>query len=119
MTQNHGGKREGAGRKNAAKTILAQTINEKAAQYGDDAIAVMVSLMNDIETPANVRLAAASSLLDRGFGKPKIQVDVTGDIGFVDKSELDARYKQNLDRTAELARVTQERIELLKAGTLH
>jgi len=26
MTQNHGGKREGAGRKNAAKTILAQTM---------------------------------------------------------------------------------------------
>jgi hypothetical protein len=115
----HGGKRAGAGRKTAAKTLLTQTINEKAAQYGDDAIAVMVTLMNDSKTPENVRLAAANSLLDRGFGKPKIQVDVTGDIGFVDKEELDRRYQKNMAKTAEMALVTQERIKLLKKGTLH
>jgi hypothetical protein len=115
----HGGKRAGAGGPTAAKTLLTQTINEKAAQYGDDAIAVMVALMNDAKTPENVRLAAANSLLDRGFGKPKIQVDVTGDIGFVDKADLDERYRKNMAKTAEMALVTQERIKLLKKGTLH
>lgn len=107
------------GRPNSAQTILTQAIKERAAQYGYDAIAVMVDMMNDIETPANVRLAAAEKLLDRAYGKPKQEVEMSGEVSYVDKADLDARYQKNMAKTAEMALKTQERIELLKNGTLH
>ncbi len=116
---NHGGVRENSGRPSSAQTILNQTIKERAAIHGDSAIETMVELMNNDEIPANVRLAAAEKLLDRGFGKPKQEVEMTGEVSYVDKTDLDDRYAKNMSKTAELAIKTQERIELLRQGVLH
>lgn len=117
--EGRGGVRENSGRPSSAQTILNQTIKERAAIHGDSAIETMVELMNNDEIPANVRLAAAEKLLDRGFGKPKQEVEMTGEVSYVDKTDLDDRYAKNMSKTAELAIKTQERIELLKQGVLH
>lgn len=108
-----------AGQPKSGKTILKQTMKERAAEYGDDAITTLVDIMNDTEVQAQVRIAAADKLLDRGFGKPKQEMEVMGEINYVDKGELDARYAKNMERTMELARLAKDRIEELKNGALH
>jgi uncharacterized protein (UPF0147 family)/predicted transcriptional regulator len=84
----HGGKREGAG----APPGLRVTMKARAAEYGDNCIDVMVGIMQDEEIPANIRIAAADKLLDRGYGKPKQEVEVMGEISLVDKTALDDFY---------------------------
>lgn len=114
-----GGKRPGSGRKAGVPNKVTIELKKVAAVHGEDAINTIVEIMNDLEVPANVRIAAASMLLDRGFGKPKMELELSGEIGHIDKSELDERYSKNMERTAELARMTKDRIELLKKGALH
>lgn len=115
IKKKHGGKREGAG----APPGLRATMKARAAEYGDNCIDVMVGIMQDKEVPANIRIAAADKLLDRGFGKPKQEMEVIGEVGYVDKTLLDDRYSRNMGRTAELGLLTKERIEQLRQGALN
>lgn len=64
-----GGKREGAGRPKGAVNQTTRTIREKAREYTDDALAVLVQIAKAGESEA-ARVSAANALLDRGFGKP-------------------------------------------------
>ena len=41
-----------------------------ARTYSEDAIAALVSIVNDPKANASARISAANSLLDRGHGKP-------------------------------------------------
>ena len=88
IKKKHGGKREGAG----APPGLRATMKARAAEYGDNCIDVMAGIMQDEEIPANIRIAAADKLLDRGYGKPKQEVEVMGEISLVDKTALDDFY---------------------------
>lgn len=45
-------------------------VKELARQHATDAITALVSICNDAERPANARVAAASAILDRAYGKP-------------------------------------------------
>jgi hypothetical protein len=38
-------------------------------------LAVLVALMNDVEQPGSVRVAAAAQLLDRGHGRPSQAIE--------------------------------------------
>lgn len=115
IKKKHGGKREGAG----APPGLRATMKARAAEYGDNCIDVMVGIMQDVEVPANIRIAAADKLLDRGFGKPKQEMEVIGEVSYVDKTLLDDRYSRNMGRTAELGLLAKERIEQLQQGALN
>jgi predicted transcriptional regulator len=110
-----GGKREGAG----APPGLRATMKARAAEHGDNCIDVMVGIMKDEEVPANIRIAAADKLLDRGYGKPKQEVEMMGEVNYVDKTLLDDRYSKNMGRTAELGLLAKERIEQLRQGALN
>jgi len=50
-------------------------LKELAALHSEDCIAVLVKLRDHAESE-QVRLAAASALLDRGHGRPRQEVDV-------------------------------------------
>jgi len=52
-----------------------------ARQYGLRAIATVIEVMEDDTESGAVRLAAANSLLDRGFGRAKQTVEHTGEDG--------------------------------------
>ena len=52
-------------------------VQKLCRKYGTKAVDVLASLMDDQD--ARIRLAAANSLLDRGFGRPSQQVTVDGD----------------------------------------
>ena len=47
-----------------------------ARMYSEDAIAVLVSIVNDPKVNPSARISAANSLLDRGHGKPPQAVAV-------------------------------------------
>ena len=55
----------------------AQKANVLAAQsHAPSALATVVELMQDEDTQPQVRLAAANTILDRAFGRPKDTLDV-------------------------------------------
>ncbi len=86
----HGGKRKGAGRKKGAVTQATKEIKALAGQYSEHAIAVLVELMEDEDTPAATRRAAAADILDRAHGKPAQAItDPDGNkLMFPDKIEV-------------------------------
>ena len=74
-----GGIRTGAGRplgsRNRATADIKEGLSELAKAHTEAALETIVELMRD-SLNDNVRLAAACSLLDRGYGKPSMtQVD--------------------------------------------
>lgn len=73
-----GGKRPGAGRPLGALGKITRPLRELAALHSEDCIAVLVELRDHAEAE-QVRLAAANSLLDRGHGKPRQEIDLSDD----------------------------------------
>lgn len=73
--------------------------------------------MRDPESPAAARVAA-DKLLDRGHGKPRQEVEVSGEVVSVDRAALRERYERNMSETIEYARQAEERREMLKNGAL-
>jgi hypothetical protein len=70
----------GAGRPAGASpsvTVLART-------YTDRAIALLGQIIQDEAAPTAARVQAAGSLLDRGWGKAPIQVDLNARTNFAD-----------------------------------
>jgi hypothetical protein len=75
IMENRGGIRIGSGRpagsKNRATADIKEGLSGLAKNNTVEALGVIVELMNNSMSD-NVRLAAACSLLDRGYGKPSI-----------------------------------------------
>jgi hypothetical protein len=67
-SNNHGGRREGAGRPSNAQS--RRSIAAAAREYGEDALKTLAEIMRDDEAPPAARIAASTALLDRGHGKP-------------------------------------------------
>lgn len=69
----HGGKRAGAGRPKNARSILRAdakaTLEELARRYTDLALETLHDVAKDGTSEA-ARVAAATALLDRGYGRP-------------------------------------------------
>lgn len=68
--------RKTGGRQKGVPNKATASIRDAAQQYTDQALATLVEVMGGAEHPAAARVAAANSLLDRGFGKPKQSLDV-------------------------------------------
>jgi hypothetical protein len=62
-----------------AKTLT--DIRSMARGHTEAAINCLVGVMNQSEAPPAARVAAANSLLDRGWGKPAQPVDGDGEGG--------------------------------------
>ncbi len=71
-----GGRRPGAGRPLGSPNKLTRPLKELASRHSADCIAVLVELRDHAEAE-QVRLAAANSMLDRGHGRPRQELDVT------------------------------------------
>lgn len=70
MATGHGGPRPGAGRKPGKVSKAKLDIAERAKTHGASALAVLLEVMKDREAPHSSRIAAATAMLDRGFGRP-------------------------------------------------
>ena len=62
------GERRG-GRQKGVPNKATRSIREISRQYTDQAINALVDVLSNDEEPAAARVAAANSLLDRGYGK--------------------------------------------------
>ena len=69
------GKKTG-GRKAGTPNKATAEIKAIAQEYGPQAIAVLVEIVNDKEAPHASRVAAADKLLDRGYGKARQAIDL-------------------------------------------
>ena len=74
----HGGRRPGAGRPPGTANKLTRPLKELAAQYTEDSIYTLVTLLDHAESE-QVRLAAATALLDRGHGRPRQEIELSAD----------------------------------------
>lgn len=76
-----GGKREGAGRKKGVPNRITADIKELAQSFGEEAIKGLVEIARDTEAPPAARVAAIKEVLDRGYGKAKQGIEMTGENG--------------------------------------
>jgi uncharacterized protein (UPF0147 family) len=60
------------------KHVLAsgKSVAELARDYTERAVETLVEVMEDSDAPKNARVSAAEALLDRGWGKPKQEMDL-------------------------------------------
>ena len=74
----HGGFREGSGRPLGASSKATQEakarISDIAKEYSQDAIETLVDVMRNGSSD-NARIAAATAILDRGYGKPSKEIN--------------------------------------------
>jgi hypothetical protein len=63
------------GRAKGVPNKATAAVKEIAAQYTEQAIAALVSVMQDADAPHAAKVSAANALLDRAHGKPTQTVD--------------------------------------------
>jgi hypothetical protein len=74
-----GGARPGAGRPKGSLNKATADIKAAAQAYTEDALATLAQIMKAGESEA-ARVAAANSILDRGFGKPRQSMDLDAQV---------------------------------------
>jgi hypothetical protein len=81
---NWGGKRTGAGRKPGSRTRAnrneTMSLAEAARSHAPVALETLVDICRNGESES-ARVSAANALLDRGYGRPKDRVELTGKDG--------------------------------------
>ena len=80
-------------------------VRELSRQYTDEAIQTLVTLMQSAKVE-RTRLAAASELLDRGYGRPPQAIDLGGPIQIVsyEAEQLSKLSNNELKKLDELTR---------------
>ena len=56
---------------------MVADVRDLARTHTATAIACLVDVMTNLDAPFTARIAAATAVLDRGFGRPTVQVDVS------------------------------------------
>jgi hypothetical protein len=106
-----GGKRPGSGRKKGTPNKATFELKQAAAEYGEEVLQVLVSLIRNEQTPANTIVAACRELLDRGFGKPTQSIDAKLEHEPMNMIEI----AKQLDERMKKARERQQQI-LIERG---
>lgn len=107
-TGKNAGRKKGSGKPKAAmdhatlvayveKRRIIADVEALSRDAGAEAVAVLREIMNDRSVQATTRVGAASTLLDRGFGRPKVNIDVHSVIGFHNLSALSDEQLLQLD----------------------
>ncbi len=111
-----GGKREGAGRKPGSQSKVTRELKEAAQVYAAEALNTLAKVCKSGKSES-ARVAAACAILDRAYGKPKQQTELTGKDGKdlipdkpIDDLELARRcaYHFEMARQARKAALTAE-----------
>lgn len=73
------GQDKSGGRVAGTPNKATQLSRQLAMPFADEAMQALVDVLRDAESPAQARIAAANSILDRAFGKPRQEVEHAGD----------------------------------------
>jgi len=115
----HGGRRANSGRKKGTPNKATVSLKGLAGEYTNEAISILVSVMRDTAIPANVRVIAADKLLDRGHGRPAINIEAeVVAVAGVDVTVLNAIYTRNMAKTIAMSVAMEERKRLIAEGAL-
>lgn len=79
--KSHGGKRPGSGRPAGSPNKLTRPLKEAAAMESEACLQTLVYLRDHGESE-QVRLAATTAILDRGYGRPRQEVGIEDRSGF-------------------------------------
>jgi hypothetical protein len=74
-----GGARPGAGRPKGRKSSKTLEIEAMAKEYAGDALKALVAVAGESKNDS-ARVAAATALLDRGYGRPRQALEHTGEV---------------------------------------
>lgn len=110
----HGGKRPGSGRKAGTPNKATAELKHLATAYTEEAVQTLAEVMRDKETPAQARVAAANALLDRGYGKPRQELEIQS--GKIDQALIN-QLEDELMPKLEAARERQRQV-LLERGII-
>jgi hypothetical protein len=80
------------------KPKAIKAVEELARSHTADAIGTLAEIMKNSEAPAAARVTAASTLLDRGWGKARQEVQIGGeiDVRSLGDAELDQALRDEL-----------------------
>jgi predicted ArsR family transcriptional regulator len=76
-TTSRGGRRPGAGRPKGKVSEAKRSIAQAAREHAEVALKVLVDVARDVAAPPSARVSAANAILDRGYGKPVAQVEMS------------------------------------------
>jgi hypothetical protein len=103
-----GGKRPGAGRPKGSRSRATiehkATLEELARAHTATALSVLVEIASKPTATDSARVAAASAILDRGYGKPRQATEISGPnggpipVGGVDMPERPETYDEWMER---------------------
>jgi HEAT repeat protein len=63
-----------SGNPNGRPKVVAE-VRDLARQYAPEALSTLADIMRDSKSPPAARVAAASAVLDRGYGKPSQYIE--------------------------------------------
>lgn len=92
------------GRPKGAVSTAKKELMEMAKGYAPRALQVLAEVMNDKQAPAPARVSAATSILDRGYGKPSQAVQIGGD----EENQTPIKTVQLIPITPDLDRLLEE-----------
>jgi len=69
-------------------------IQALARSYAPDAMRCLAEIVNDVGAKESARVAAANSILDRGYGKPSQHISIKEELDKLSTEELIARARQ-------------------------
>ena len=116
------GKKTG-GRKAGTPNKATASLRESAQEFTGEALDTVVAIMRDPETPATTKLSAATAILDRGYGKPRLEIEqrIIPVDPFPDAAVLDEIRRKSMDKAMQLElerRKIREELGINTAGLL-
>lgn len=82
-------------------------IRSLARTHTAAAVRTLVGIMNQRKAPAAARVSAAQALLDRGWGKPRQEIQHSGNVGTYDLSKISDEELANLEAILKSASATE------------
>lgn len=86
----------------AGRPAIIRDIREAAKGHTRQALNTLISVMNDLDAPQGARIAAATAILDRGWGKPQQSLEAR--IGVENVGATAAEVLMRLTEQAKQAR---------------
>jgi hypothetical protein len=86
--------------KGRPKVLLpdGRSLSDLAKAHTEKAVGALVKVLDDNEAPHSAVVSAASALLDRGWGRPKQEIEHSGEIGGI-AEVIAARRREERART--------------------
>jgi len=84
-------------------TSLAERIRAKCGDNGDAYVDILHDIAINEDEPTRFRIDAVKILLDRGFGKPPQEINITSGVASMSDDELDALPQATRDKLLALS----------------